>query len=143
MINKWWPTASVAVFLVLGCSCSQSNRQEARRQTERAQRKAEKAADRASEEVKKLANEAKASVNASSKPFHQQLSHAALIAKIKSKLVNQVGLSTLTGVNVDARSKTVTLQGTVSSAEQKSRAEQVVRQMDGVASVDNLLQVKP
>lgn len=72
-----------------------------------------------------------------------KLDHAALIAKVKTKLANDVGLSTVTGINVDARGDVVTLSGTVSTPEQKHQAEISAGQVSGVTRVVNNLQVQP
>ena len=72
-----------------------------------------------------------------------KLSHAALIARVKAKLANEVGLSTVTSVDVDASGRVVTLRGTVSSPEQKQQAEDAVRQVNGVSRVINNLEVRP
>jgi hyperosmotically inducible periplasmic protein len=48
-----------------------------------------------------------------------------------------------TSVNVDTVDGKVTLHGKVETTEEKTKAEDVVKQIDGVASVHNLLQVVP
>jgi hypothetical protein len=45
-------------------------------------------------------------------------------------------------INVDVDNAVVTLSGTVASAAQKTRAEQVAKSVDGVKSVKNLLKVQ-
>lgn len=72
-----------------------------------------------------------------------KLDQAALIAKVKAKLANDVGLSTVTSVDVDASGRVVTLRGKVSSPEQKQQAENAVRQVSGVSRVINELEVQP
>ncbi len=72
-----------------------------------------------------------------------KLDHAAMIAKVKAKLATDVGLSTVTGVDVDASGRVVTLRGTVSSEQQKQQAEQSVSQISGVTKVIDDLQVRP
>jgi osmotically-inducible protein OsmY len=72
-----------------------------------------------------------------------KLNHAALIARVKAKLANDVGLSTVTSVDVDASGRVVTLRGTVSSPEQKEQAGNAVRQVSGVSRVINDLEVRP
>jgi hyperosmotically inducible periplasmic protein len=66
---------------------------------------------------------------------------ATITASVKSKLVAEK-VSNLTRVDVDTNSGTVYLNGTVESAEQKSRAEQLAWQAKGVKSVVNNLQVQ-
>lgn len=46
-------------------------------------------------------------------------------------------------INVDVENDVVTLRGTVANAEQKKKAEEVAKGIDGVKSVKNDLQVKP
>lgn len=72
-----------------------------------------------------------------------KLDHAAMIAKVKAKLATDVGLSTVTNVDVDATGRVVTLRGTVASEEQKQQAEQSVSQIDGVRKVVDDLRVRP
>ena len=46
-------------------------------------------------------------------------------------------------INVDSVNSVITLRGTVASAAQKAKAEEVAKGIDGVKSVKNELQVKP
>jgi hyperosmotically inducible periplasmic protein len=71
----------------------------------------------------------------------QDAKDATLTTKVKSALAADVGLSTLK-IDVDSSGSTVTLKGTVDSADKKQRAEEVARKVDGVATVRNQLQVK-
>lgn len=72
-----------------------------------------------------------------------KLDRAAMIAKVKAKLATDVGISTITGVDVDTAGQVVTLRGTVSSEQLKEQAEQSALQVTGVTRVVNLLVVKP
>lgn len=72
-----------------------------------------------------------------------KLDHAALVAKVKAKLASDVGLSTVTGVDVDTTGQIVTLRGTVDSVQQKQLAEQAAMQVSGVTRVIDQLQVRP
>jgi len=66
---------------------------------------------------------------------------ATITASVKTKLVADKA-SNLTRVDVDTNNGTVYLNGTVDSAEHKSRAEQLAWQAKGVKSVVNNLQVQ-
>ena len=66
---------------------------------------------------------------------------ATITASVKTKLVADKA-SNLTRVDVDTNNGTVYLNGTVDSAEQKSRAEQLAWQAQGVKSVVNNLHVQ-
>ena len=65
---------------------------------------------------------------------------ATITASVKTKMVADRAAN-LTRVDVDTNNGTVYLNGTVDSAEQKSRAEQLAWQAKGVKSVVNNLQV--
>lgn len=67
---------------------------------------------------------------------------AALTTKVKSALAADVGLKTVTGIDVDSADGVVTLKGKVASADHKKRAGQVAKKVDGVKSVKNQLKVE-
>jgi len=66
---------------------------------------------------------------------------ATITAAVKTKLVAD-RTSNLTRVDVDTTNATVYLKGTVESAEQKARAEQLAWDAKGVRGVVNQLQVQ-
>ncbi|HWF47825.1 MAG TPA: BON domain-containing protein [Bryobacteraceae bacterium] len=67
------------------------------------------------------------------------LDRATLVARVKSKLASDAGLSTLSDVSVDTSGHVVTLKGTVNSEQQKRLAEEAAIQVNGVSKVvDNL-----
>jgi osmotically-inducible protein OsmY len=68
---------------------------------------------------------------------------ATLIARVKSKLAADAGLSTLANVSVDTSGHVVTLKGTVNSEQQKRLAEEAAIQVDGVSKVVDELTVRP
>jgi hyperosmotically inducible periplasmic protein len=72
----------------------------------------------------------------------QDTKNAALTAKVKTALAADVGLRTLTGIDVDSMGSTVTLKGKVDTEANKRRAEQVAQGVEGVASVRNQLTVE-
>ena len=65
-----------------------------------------------------------------------------LTTKVKSALAADVGLKTLTGINVDTTGSVVTLKGSVDTDANKRRAEQVARGVEGVSSVKNELTIQ-
>lgn len=71
----------------------------------------------------------------------QNVDDAALTASVKSTLVADK-LANLTRVDVDTTLGVVSLNGVVESADQKSRAEQLARRIDGVRNVINNLQIQ-
>ncbi len=72
-----------------------------------------------------------------------KLDQATLLAKVKTKLAADVGASTLTNVTVNANGSIVTLNGSVSSADQKSAATRSASQVEGVTQVQNNLTIQP
>lgn len=65
---------------------------------------------------------------------------ATLIARVKSKLAADAGLSTLSDVSVDTSGHVITLRGTVNSEQQKRLAEEAAIQVNGVSKViDDLI----
>ncbi len=69
-------------------------------------------------------------------------SNAALTTKVKTALASDVGMRTMTGINVDSNQGVVTLKGKVDTAEAKKKAEAFAKQVDGVKSVKNQLRVE-
>jgi osmotically-inducible protein OsmY len=67
---------------------------------------------------------------------------ATLTSKVKSALAADVGMRTVTGINVDSEDGVVTLKGKVTSADHKKRAEAVAKKVDGVKKVKNELKVE-
>ena len=67
---------------------------------------------------------------------------AALTTKVKSALAADVGMRTVTGIDVDSEDGVVTLKGKVTSADHKKRAEAVAKKVDGVKKVKNQLKVE-
>ena len=72
-----------------------------------------------------------------------KLDQAAIIAQVKSKLASDLGLSTMTDIDVYANDGVVTLKGSVTSPDLKDQAAEAARKIDGVSRVVNQLVVKP
>jgi hyperosmotically inducible protein len=71
----------------------------------------------------------------------QNIDDKTILASVKSKLVADK-VSNLIKVDVDVTNGTVYLTGNVDSAEQKSRAERIAQEVNGVRSVVNNLHVQ-
>ncbi len=69
-------------------------------------------------------------------------SNAGLTGKVKSALAADVGLKTVTNIDVDSDNGVVTLKGHVDSANSKQLAEKVAKRVSGVKSVKNELRVE-
>lgn len=151
-----------AAVLGICLGCSQSDRQTERQKSAEAQEKAKKLGQELKQEAKELDRNINRAVGepggtgqaeqklkdggeklrVAGDQAGVKLDHAATIARVKAKLASDVGLSTVTSVDVDASGQVVTLRGTVSSEDQKQRAEDAVKQLDGVTRVVNLLRVQ-
>lgn len=79
--------------------------------------------------------------SATGKSAGHNIDDATITASVKTKLVGEKA-SNLTRVDVDTNNGTVYLNGTVESAEQKSKAEQLAWQAAGVKTVVNNLQIQ-
>ncbi len=134
---------TAAVVLVLGVSvaCTSSDQRKAQEQAREAGHELSDDAKKAGHEIQKDAKELGRKVDSAVQP--EKLDHASLLARVKSKLAADAGLSTLTNVSVAVNGSVVTLSGTVSSAEQKKAAELAAAQVDGVTRVRNHISVQP
>lgn len=169
MIRRLGVACATALALVWS-ACSQSDQEKARERAAEARRKAREEAHELAHEAKRAANALDRQIHQSANDaaprsggdsaderLHRggqdlreaggkakvKLDRAALIAKVKAKLASDVGLSTVTSIDVDGSGQVVTLRGTVDTPEQKKQAEYAVRQVNGVRDVVNELQVKP
>jgi osmotically-inducible protein OsmY len=162
MARRWVTGFAVLAALGLG-ACSQRDEERARERAAEARAKARDGAHELAHEAKRAADalnrqvnqavngtgpradrdEAKEKLRVSTGEAGAKIDQAALLAKVKAKLANDVGLSTVTGVDVDVNGDVVTLRGTVSSPEQKQLAERAAGQVTGVSRVVDNLQVQP
>jgi hyperosmotically inducible periplasmic protein len=71
----------------------------------------------------------------------QYVDDTAITTSVKAKLTAEKAAN-LTRIDVDTTNQVVTLNGIVESADQKARAEQLARQVGGVKSVKNNLQIQ-
>lgn len=78
-----------------------------------------------------------------SQTVERQTKDATLKAQVKAKLASDVGAATVTAVEVNVTNGVVTLAGPVRSDEEKQKAEAAASSVEGVAGVNNALQVMP
>jgi len=71
----------------------------------------------------------------------QYVDDSTITAAVKAKLVADKAAN-LTRVDVETTKQVVALNGIVESADQKARAEQLAKQVNGVRKVDNNLQIQ-
>ncbi len=71
----------------------------------------------------------------------QNIDDSAITASVKAKLAAEK-IATLTRIDVDTNQGVVALNGTVQSADMRTRAEEIARQVKGVRDVINNLRVQ-
>jgi hyperosmotically inducible periplasmic protein len=71
----------------------------------------------------------------------QYIDDTTITTEVKAKLTAEK-VANLTRIDVDTSNQVVTLNGIVESADQKARAEQLARQVGGVKSVKNNIQIQ-
>jgi hyperosmotically inducible periplasmic protein len=109
------------------------NSQERAQNREAVQNKTDKVQDKLPNEKERANNRREVSKSAAG---------ATLTTKVKSALAADVGMRTVTGIDVDSEDGVVTLKGKVTSADHKKRAEAVAKKVDGVKKVKNQLKVE-
>lgn len=67
---------------------------------------------------------------------------AALTTKVKTALASDIGMKTMTNINVDSADGVVTLKGKVDSADTKKKVEAAAKKVEGVKRVKNELRVE-
>ena len=72
-----------------------------------------------------------------------QLSDLKIAAEVKSKLVSDVAVSSVTNISVNSTNRVVTLSGLVDSPEIRQKAEEAAKGVPGAARVVDTLQVVP
>lgn len=71
----------------------------------------------------------------------QYVDDTTITTEVKAKLVGEKAAN-FTRIDVDTTNQVVSLNGIVESADQKAKAEQIARQVSGVKSVKNNLQIQ-
>jgi osmotically-inducible protein OsmY len=70
-----------------------------------------------------------------------QMKDLEIVTQVKSKLVSDVGASSVTNISVNSTNGVVTLSGQVDSADAKAKAEAAAKAVPKVSQVLNNLQV--
>lgn len=72
----------------------------------------------------------------------QTIDDASITAAVHSKLASD-RLSNFTRIDIDTERGVVTLNGVVGTAEQKMRVAELTREVNGVRTINNNLQIQP
>jgi hyperosmotically inducible protein len=109
------------------------NAQERAQNREKVQDKVETTKDKMPTAEERAKNREKVSSTAS---------NATLTTKVKTALASDVGMKTMTNIDVDSNNGVVTLKGRVDTADAKKKAGDIAKKVDGVKSVKNQLKVE-
>jgi hyperosmotically inducible protein len=151
--RAWWVLALVGATLTLA-GCDKSDNRTAGEKVDSAIAKTERAADDAKAKTEQMASDAKAKVESSGAA--EKMSDAAkdagnavataaddatITAAVNAGLAKDPDLSAIK-IDVDTQGGKVKLSGPAPTATAKSRAEEIAKNVKGVSSVDNQLEVK-
>jgi len=73
----------------------------------------------------------------------QAVDDTVIAARVKGELAGKSGLGTATSVNVEVNSGIVELSGFVATMDEKTKATEIARGVDGVKNVQNNISLKP
>ena len=73
----------------------------------------------------------------------QTVDDTVITAKVKGEIANKAGLDTASDVNVEVNAGVVELSGFVATADEKVKAAEVARGINGVKDVRNNISLKP
>jgi osmotically-inducible protein OsmY len=158
-------SATLQFTLIFGLlACSPSDQKKAKEEAHRDERKISEEAKKAGREIKNEAKDLSRQVDAAVRPkdgsasdemahagenardaasrAEVHLDHAALLARVKTKLASDAGLATLKNVNVSVAGTVVTLSGTVANEYQERAAVIAASQVEGVTRVQDHIAIQ-
>ena len=151
--GSWWALALVAAALAL-TGCDKSDNRTAGEKVDAAVARTEQAAQEAKAKTEQMAGDAKAKVESSDAASRVSeaakdagtatttaAEDASTTAAVNAGLAKDPDLSAVK-IDVDTQAGKVTLRGPAPNPTAKSRAEQIAKDVKGVSSVDNQLEVK-
>lgn len=135
-------------------SCSKQDQEKVDEANAKATAGAKKLTAEVKQEAHKVSNEVAKGMNGPVSPSTAEaqrklhdagrtVDHATLVARVKTKLAADVGLSTAASVRVDANGSVITLSGAADTAEAKQAAERAAAAVDGVSRVVDNIAVQP
>jgi len=151
--KAWWAVALAGAALTLS-ACDNADNRTAGQKVDSAIAKTESAASDAKAKTEQMASDAKAKMESSGattkvtdavKDAGNAVANAAddasITAAVNAGLAKDPDLSAIK-IDVDTKAGNVTLSGPAPSADAKKRAETIAKNVQGVSSVDNKLEVK-
>lgn len=149
-----WLLALVSAAALTLAGCDRADNRTTGEKVDDAIAKTERAADQAAARTEQMAKEARARVDASDtasrvseaardagKAIANAADDATITAAVTAGLAKDPDLSALK-IDVDTTGGKVTLRGPAPTPVAKDRAEQIAKDVKGVSSVDNQLEVK-
>jgi len=130
-------------FLLASAGCDRSTENKARERQAEAEQKLRKLGGEAKQRAQGMDRKIKDAVQPDREHAGEKLDNAALLAKVKAQLASDVGVATLSNVNVDTSGSVVTLRGTVANEGERRAAQKAAAQVSGVTNVVNELKVAP
>lgn len=129
-IPRAWPALLASALALSMVACEQQS------SPEQVGKDIARAVENARDQAAQSADQAKEATGDATAEAGKTLDDAAVTAKVKSALVAEPGLKSLT-INVDTTAGIVTLRGTADSPESRVKAEQLAMNVEGVRSVTN------
>jgi hyperosmotically inducible protein len=134
-IDNTYKTIFAAMMIVSGLvACDKPGT------AETAGKKIDQAAENISTSVSNAADKTNESVSKQTEIAGKAMSDTEITAKVKAVLLNEPGMQSLK-ITVTTKDGVVTLAGAVDNAENKDKAAKITKQIDGVKSVKNQLQI--
>ncbi len=133
-------SAICLALLIAALACDRRDQDKARQELSKAQNETRSAARKLEGDIKSASERTRTN---GVQGAQAKLDQAAILAKIKAKLASDLGIGTVASIDVDLAGEVVTLHGHVSSSEQRTRAEEAVKEVPNVGSVVNRLTVEP
>ena len=127
--------------LALGACGNKADDTTAGQKVDSAVAKTESSAKSAESSMKQSAGEAKDAVKDAATTVGNKVDDASITAKVSAGLAKDPDLSAIK-IDVDTKGGTVTLAGPAPTAAAKARAGDIAKSVEGVASVNNKLEVK-
>lgn len=152
--RAWWAIALIGTVLALGACDRSADNRSAGEKVDAAIARTEKAAEETREKTEQMARDARAKVDSSDAATRiaqaakdagnavvAAADDATITAAVNAGLAKDPDLSAVK-INVDTDRGKVTLSGPAPNPQAKERAEQIAKQVAGVSTVENKLEVR-
>jgi osmotically-inducible protein OsmY len=138
--RRWTALASTAALVALTACSPRDNDPTVGQRVDQGIATAEKKTERAGEIIERKTEQAGRAIEQGGQNMADATTNASLTAAVKAALLTAPDLASMQ-INVDSNGGVVTLRGEVKSSAEKTQAEQVASNVDGVQSVVNDLRI--